>query len=162
MATTPPPKLEIAQRFAEDRLRYPGMLPLEIAIFKAWFARRAADYTDGEFNVRVGKGFDPGPAYGENERKAAIYSTQKRIDALLWQGPQPTILEVKYRASLLIIGQLVSYQILWMQANPGSLRPKLYAITNQTDDDSDYVMDVLGITHDIVPADLSAFKPKST
>jgi hypothetical protein len=162
MSTTPTPKPEIAQLFAEDRLRYPGMIPVEIAIFKAWFPRRANDYTSGEFNVRVGKGFDPGPAFGESERKAAIYSTQKRIDALLWQGQQPTILEVKYRASLLVIGQLVAYQILWILDNPGSPTPLLRCISAQSDDDTDTVMDKLGIKHDIVAADLSAFKRKSS
>jgi hypothetical protein len=102
---------------------YPAMLPNEIAVWRAWLRVHYAEFDRFEYNVRVGPGFDPGPTLAENDRKMALDITRKRIDALAWRGSQPTIIEVKERAGLSAIGQLMGYVVHWNLERPNGPRP---------------------------------------
>lgn len=144
--------------FILERKDLPGMLPQEVAVFKAWWASNNAKFTDAQFNVRVGTGFDPGSAFSESVRKSAIDSTRKRIDALLYQGEQPYIVEVKYRAVPVVIGQILAYNLLFMRDHPQSLAPKLLLLCVLADDDTRYVLDQMGIPFEIVPANLTGIR----
>lgn len=94
------------------RLKLPGMLPQETRIFEAWWKLYGYQYESAEFNVRVGTGIDPGPTVDDAARRGAILNSQYRIDAVLRTGPLVDIVEVKYRASPLALGQLLSYKVL--------------------------------------------------
>lgn len=158
MSTTPPPTPGVAQHTLADRQTLPGLLPNETVIFKAWWALHNTEYTGYDFNVRVGSGFDPGDAFDEATRKSAIDSTKKRIDALLWRGDQPVIVEVKFRGTPPVIGQMVCYRLLWAREYPGKPSPILLLLCCQLDADTRYCLDQLGIGSEIVYCDLSGLK----
>lgn len=160
MSTTPPPAPGIAQFSLLDRQRLPGLIPQEIVIFKAWWALHNAEYTAYDFNVRVGKGYDPGPDLPDDIRKSAIDSTRKRIDAVLWKGNQPYIIEVKVRATPPVIGQMVCYRLLWMQQNPDKPQPFLKLLYCMLDEDTKYCLDQLQIPYDMVFCDLRSLALK--
>ena len=98
----------LAQRMQADRLRFPGMLPREILIFKTWLAQHEAEYDRFDYNFRIGAGQDPGPTWPDYIRKCAIENSQLRIDALAWKANAPTIIEVKDRAGASALGQLLT------------------------------------------------------
>ena len=117
--------------FEADRLTYPAMLPAEIAVYKAWLRLHQAEYDRFEYNVRVGPGFDPGGGVPDNIRTMSIANTKKRIDALAWSGSAPTIIEVKDRAGLSAIGQLLGYRVHWQLENPHAIPPKMLLVANR-------------------------------
>lgn len=138
-----------------DRQQLPGMLPAEIAIFKAWWVDNGQDYTRADFNVRVGHGVDPGTAYDTATRQAAILNSKYRIDAILWQGLQPAIMEVKQRASLQSIGQLLGYRELWIRDANFAGQVFLMLLCAQTNADTVYVAGKYGIAVLVQPVDLT-------
>lgn len=114
-----------------ERLKYPGMLPREILIFKNWLKTNESAYDSFQYDVRLGQGRDPGPNYPDYIRSMAIDRSKFRADAVAMQGQQPTLIEVKDRAGASAAGQLVAYEALWEVEHPGGLPPKLLLITNQ-------------------------------
>ncbi len=128
-----------------DRLRFPGMLPAEIVVWQAWLRLHQAEYDRFEYNVRVGPGFDPGPGVDPAIRAMSILNTKKRIDAVAWQGHQPLIVEVKVRAGLSSIGQILGYRVHWRIENPHDAQPKMLLVANRL---ADGVQEVLQ-AHDV-------------
>lgn len=115
----------------QDRLSFPGMLPREILIFKNWLKLHEGEYDRFDYNVRIGAGVDPGPTWPDSVRKQAIANSQLRIDSVAWKGTTPTIIEVKDRAGASAIGQLVTYEAVWIKDNPGTPAPVLLMVTNR-------------------------------
>src|SRR5271168_3672773 len=114
-----------------DRHKYPGLIPGEATVLRQWLTLHQQAYTSFEYNVRIGPGLDPGPGVPDNIRQMAIENSQKRIDVVAWQGSQPTLIEVKERASLGASGQLIGYQILWNQEHANTVPPKLLIVARQ-------------------------------
>jgi hypothetical protein len=143
-----------------DRVKFPHLLPGEVRTWR-WFLRdHQNDYDRFDYDVHLGEGslpqeLPPGPlpavpageagasgplataapsVYAENFR----WLTRKRADVIGWQGSQPTIFEIRPRASLPLVGQLIGYRHLWMRAHPDSEPPALILVTEfiQPDDQS--------------------------
>ena len=133
-----------------ERLTYPAMLPAEIDVWRGWLAKHQGEYERFEYNVRVGPGADPGPNYPQSVRDQAILNTQARIDALAWQGTQATIVEVKDRAGLSAIGQLLGYEVYWKRANPNFPPPKTLLVARGLGHGVDAVLTAKGITYELV------------
>ena len=121
----PTPPLE------SDRLTYPAMLPAEIAVWRAWLVKHQGEYDRFSYNTRVGPGYDPGPAVEESIRLMSIMNTKKRIDAVAWKGDQPLIVEVKDRAGLSAVGQIMGYNVHWKIENPHKVPPNLLLVANR-------------------------------
>lgn len=151
-----------AQRLVVDRVTFPGMAPREVIIFKSWLDLHKNEYDHFEYNVRIGNGTDPGPAYDQVTRDNYIVNTQKRIDAVGWQGTQPTIIEVKDRATGSCMSQLLTYKALWPNSFAHTPAPKLLLVTNRVAADMPQVLEASGIALQMVPADFSVLSPKLT
>ena len=147
-----------AQRLESDRHKYPGMAPREVIIFRAWLGLHQSEYDRFEYNVRVGNGIDPGAEYPAIYRQQYIENTQKRIDALAWKGEQPTIIEVKDRATGSSMSQILMYKALWPITFPNTPPPKLLLVTNRVAADMPMVLEASGIALEIVPADFSILR----
>jgi|SRR5882672_2919298 len=128
-----------AQRLQSDRLRFPGLLPREVLVLKAWLVLHEAEYTRFDYNVRLGQGHDPGPTYPQEVRDMAIFNTQKRVDAVAYQSDQPTLIEVKDRAGYSAVGQITGYDALWRVTYPTTPAPKLLLVCNR------FVADILPV-----------------
>ncbi|MGH9492917.1 MAG: hypothetical protein ACRD2K_05400, partial [Terriglobales bacterium] len=125
-----------AQTLQSERLKYPGLLPREIIIFREWLRLHERDFDRFDYNVRVGDGFDPGPGFSPDVRQQAIENSKKRIDAIAWQGSAVTLIEVKDRAGLSAIGQLIGYRPLWQQTVSDFLSGR------RTDFDEDWKVEI--------------------
>jgi hypothetical protein len=144
-----------AQTLQSERFAYPGMLPREIIIFRAWLKIHEREYDRFTYNERVGPGHDPGPGWPENLRVMAISNSQKRVDAVAWSGNLPTLIEVKDRAGASSIGQLLAYYPLWNMEHPQLPPAQLLLVTNRIQTGIDIPCQFHGIRLDIVSADFS-------
>jgi hypothetical protein len=143
MSTSPTP-------LESDRLQFPALLPAEIAVWRAWLRLHQGEYDRFAYNVRVGPGFDPGPALHPNDRQMAIDNTRKRIDALAWSGSWPTIVEVKDRAGLSSIGQLLGYVVHWKIEHPNTIQPKALLVANRLAPGVEEVLRAHGLVFELV------------
>lgn len=144
MSTTPPGAAVNTQTLL--RTKYPGMLPQEAQLFDAWFQLHHTEFDTAGFNVRVGQGIDPGPAYDLVIRDMAIINSQFRLDALLSRQGLYYIVEVKIRPTPLAIGQLLAYKVLWMQDNPSKGVPALMLLSAGSSPDMNTVCAAYSIT----------------
>jgi hypothetical protein len=151
----------LPQKMGYLRKQWPGMNPREIVVFNNWLLIHFNDYSGFDFNVRVGQGTDPGPTFSEDMRRQFIQNTQKRIDVLAWKDSNPTIIEVKDRAGLSSIGQIIGYSHLWKADNPAALVPLLLLVFNRTDNDVILTAQAAGILIETVEADFSGLKASS-
>lgn len=148
----------VAQKLQAERLKFPGMLPREIVVLKSWLSIHEGEYDRFDYNLRLGKGDDPGNTFPDNIRKMAVENTQKRVDAVAWKGTLPTIIEVKDRATASAIGQLVTYRALWLQTFPSGPSPKMLLVANKIAPDIVIVLQHAGIAFDIVVADFGQLR----
>ena len=144
-----------AQTLQADRLRFPGMLPREVLIWKAWLRRHEKEYDSFAYNERIGPGYDPGPAWPANMRLMAIANSQKRMDAVAWQGTQATLIEVKDRAGASSLGQLLTYFPLWSAAHTDVPRAKLLLVSNRIQPGIDTAAEFHGVQVEVIPVDFS-------
>jgi len=70
------------------------------------------------YDVRVGNGLEMPPHSSQYAIKSAYALTTKRIDVLYFRGNDAVIVEVKRRAGLSAVGQLIGYRNLFMKT-PG-------------------------------------------
>jgi len=111
--------------------QFPAMLPRETSIWQNYLAQHPAQFQSLDYNVRVGKGFDPGPAYADSARRDAILNSQLRIDVVGFDGQTWWLIEVKVRAGAGAVGQLLQYEVLFEQAYPAKLPLKLMMVTDR-------------------------------
>lgn len=143
-----------------DRLKYPGLMPLEVAVMKEWLRLHESEYDSIDFNVRTGQGTDPGPSYPQNIRDMGVAVTQKRIDAVAWKSGAPTLIEVKNRATLTAVGQILSYKVLFKADNPLLPDAKLLVVASKYDPDVFPVLASHGIDYALVAFDPRFIPPR--
>lgn len=118
-----------------ERLKFPGLLPAEIVVIRAWLRLHESEYERFDYNVRIGAGVEPPAGTPEYLREMAIQNTQKRLDAVAWRGGVPTIVEVKERAVIAAVGQLAGYFGIWLDENRPGPVPKLILVCNRAEPD---------------------------
>lgn len=149
-----------AQTLQSERLKYPAMLPREILIWRNWLKKFEKSYERYEYNVRVGKGTDPGRSYPEPERTMGVKISQKRIDVVAWIGNQATIIEVEDRPGVSGPAQLIVYETLWRDDNKYRPAPILLLVVPRIQEDTLRVAVKAGIRVEIVETDFSELRPK--
>lgn len=124
---------------------YPERTDRESTIVRDFLLARGRLYDKYEFSVRVGQGQTPDPAHPAGVQRSTVFSSRKRIDMIVWQGIQPTIIEVKERVSPAVLGQLRTYRQLLVEDRPGILDPFLMSIGRYSDPDTLRVLSAEGI-----------------
>lgn len=110
------------------RTKFPGMRPREGQVMRLWLKQHEDEYDAFDYNVRVGPGRDPGPAFSDEVRRTAIMSSQLRLDAVAWKGGRPTLIEVKDFATVSAIAQLGLYATVWRAEHPELPAPALLIV----------------------------------
>lgn len=101
------------------RAKYPHMKPEEVALWERFLLRLPWDALSIEYDVRVGEGSKPPPNAQPWMRKMVHDLSTKRIDAVIETADEIILVELKERASLSAVGQLLSYLSLFTrQRNP--------------------------------------------
>lgn len=151
----------LAQRLESERFKYPGLLPDEVLVLRAWLALHQSEYDRFDYNMRIGQGIDPGDAYSPEVRKQAILNTQLRIDAVAWKGTQPTIIEVKRRTTPSNVGQILTYASVWKIEFPSGPAPILRLVCNTFSPNILPRVRESQINLDVVQVDFSGLKTPS-
>lgn len=115
---------------------YPERTDRESTIIRDWLFAHGAEYDRFSFSVRVGQGQTPAPGLDPGVARSVAFSSRKRIDILAWQGPAPTIIEVKERVTPAALGQILTYRQLFLEEIPGAPEPRLVIIGRYSDDDT--------------------------
>lgn len=147
-----------AQRLQAERLSYPGMLLREIIIWRNWLRANEPRFERYDYNLRVGKGVDPGAGFPEEIRRDGILNSQRRIDAIGFRAGRATLIEVEENPGLSAVGQLLGYKVLWQQDNPAELPPELLMVAARASDDAKLVIFSAGIALDLVLTDFSELR----
>jgi hypothetical protein len=133
----------------------------EILVWRNWLQLHQREYDRFDYNVRIGTGVDPGPAFPQNIRDMAIAIRSLRLDAVGWQGAAATIFEVKRRAGPQNVGQLLTYRAVWVQQALSAAAPALVLVC------ADLVQHILPIVQqsniklELVPTDFSFLSPNA-
>ena len=131
------------------------MLPREVLIWRTWLTTHEREYDSFQYNLRIGPGYDPGPAWPDNLRLMAIANSQKRLDAVAWQGNLVTLIEVKDRAGASALGQLLTYYPLWSLQHTDVPRAKMLLISNRIQPGIDTAAAYHGVSVVVIPVDFS-------
>ncbi len=129
----------------QERGRFPHLLPGEVRVWRRFLEQFETMWETFEYDVHVGQGslaqVDPANRFQQNYS----WVTKKRIDVVGWNGKKATIFEVRARASLPLMGQLIGYKELWMRANPDADPPALMMVCSECPPDDRAVMENQGI-----------------
>lgn len=148
-----------AQRLESERTKYPAMQVDEILVWRNWLALHQGEFDRFDYNVRIGTGLDPGPAFPQNIRDMAIAIRSLRLDAVGYKGATATIFEVKRRAGPENVGQLLTYRAVWIAQALSPAPPALVLVA------SDVMTHILPVVQQsqiqlvIVPTDFSFLSP---
>lgn len=94
------------------------------------------NYDRFDYDLRVGTGIIPGPEIPENFKQDYISLTQKRIDCVGYTNNNATLFEVKTRALLPPLGQLLGYNILFISTFPNiKVKDLMLICSSITDED---------------------------
>lgn len=107
----------------------------EKAIWLRYLMAGGTSLAPFEYDLRVGRGLDMGAAATGFEVRTAAALTTKRIDAIARSGSTIVIFEVKQRAGLGSIGQMIGYRDLYLQTFPTSTTVEMLLVTDQLQPD---------------------------
>lgn len=132
------PELLIRKFFPEKTDRESGLL-------KEFLARHLHEYDRVSFSVRIGEGIAPDPNHLQGVQRSTAFSSRRRIDMVLWKGPEVTICEAKDRLKHDVLGQLLSGRQLWLEERPDDPIPRLVAIGRTSDPEIERVLSAHGV-----------------
>jgi len=99
--------------------RFVHMGPFERQIWQRFLDRYGPLEGEVRYDVHLGRGVEPQPDWPEWLKAVVAATSRKRVDAVQETRWEITIYEVKRRASLSALGQLLGYeQLLWEQERP--------------------------------------------
>lgn len=127
------------------RYKYPHMIEQESRVWNRFIDEYPGYFDSCDYDWRVGDGMPIEPEWNENIKRMAKMITQKRIDVLGWVGDQPTIVEVKNRAELDTLGQILGYFDLFIRVFVNFPEPLMLIVCNMIGPDDRFVME----KHDI-------------
>ena len=120
--------------------KYPHMMAQEIRIWKKFLKKHGHNFTKYRYDVHVGRGVGILPGFAPVLQQMAITLTQKRIDVVAGRGSDVWIIEIKERAGMSAIGQLLTYRELYFKRFGFGRVSGLIVVAETTDPD---VVDVL-------------------
>ena len=94
---------------------YPHMKAGEAAVWERFLRALPFAATSIDYDVRLGEGAQLPPDVPEWVRNMAWALSTKRVDAVVHTPTAVVLVEVKARASLSAVGQLLSYEVLYRQ-----------------------------------------------
>jgi hypothetical protein len=134
-----------------EQARYPHLLDQDAPILTAYLLEHGHRYHTVFFDVQVGQGRDPGPDYQDNIRNMAIRLSRRRIDALGLGKDTVDIIEITEAAGTTAIGQLITYQELYIKGRPNTQTPRLIIAARSLQTDMQPPFDALDIEVHLYP-----------
>ena len=131
---------------------FPHLKPAEGLLWAAFLREHNAEYSHFDYDVRVGRGHPNPPGAPAFIRVMIAKLSPKRIDAVGWQGQQPTIFEVTPRGGRTLIGACLLYRQLYQETFPTIAVPSCAAVVASLDPDAGRFLAAQGVTVWVYPA----------
>lgn len=87
--------------------------PPERLLAQEWLTANIDDYTDVDWQKRVGPGVTLGAEYSPGIQAMAYQATRKRVDLVVYSDNSATIVELKDVVDLAAVRQALDYAQLW-------------------------------------------------
>lgn len=117
----------------------------EKAIWIRWLQQGGSHFAPFRYDIRVGNGLQMPPGSSGFAVRSAYALTTKRIDAIYFDNGQPVIVEVKRRAGLAAVGQLIGYRDLFMKTPGNEYDPSMLLVTDELQPDMPTILRQSGI-----------------
>ncbi len=102
----------------EVRHKYPHLIGEDTEVWNRFISKFPDRFNTVDYDVHVGKGADTSPIPDETSKNYWENLTKKRIDVIGYKDTFVTIVEVKKRASLFTLGQVLGYRFLYLREFP--------------------------------------------
>lgn len=144
------PMKELVRRYERAFGPFTHMSVQEKVIWTRYLQAGASQYAPFVYDLRVGDGLAMPPDSSKYAIKAAAALTTKRIDVVFVQDDVTVIVEVKVRAGLAVIGQLIGYRDLYAQTTGFTGPIVMLLVTDSLQPDVAPILDQQGIIWRIV------------
>ena len=114
------------------RRKYTHMVGDESKVWNRFIVKFPGRFDTVDYDFRVGEGMPYQDDWEDNIRRMVTALTQKRIDVVGWNGDRPTIIEVKVRAGLSALGQILGYVALFKLELPKINFPRAMIVCEVT------------------------------
>lgn len=121
------------------------MMITEVRTWKKFLVKYGRNFTKYRYDVHVGKGIGKVPGYSKTIQNMAVHLTQKRIDVVAARGNQIWLIEIKDRASMAAIGQLLTYRELYYRKYGYGTVEGLIVVAESSDPDVAEIIERFGI-----------------
>lgn len=106
------------------------MAPLDKSIWVRYLMQGGEQFAPFIYDLRVGNGVQMPAGTDAIGLRAAYALTTKRIDVLCFVNKRARIIEVKQRAGLSAVGQLIGYRDLYHRTVPDQQIPEMLLVTD--------------------------------
>lgn len=134
----------------ETRHKYPHLIGEDSAVWTRFIQKFPNKYLTVSYDVKVGSGANTDPIPEESLKEYWSTLTKKRIDVIAWDNNFVTIIEVKKRASLFTLGQILGYRFLYLREYPELHMVKTLIVCELISQDDIDVLSHYGIDYIIV------------
>ena len=134
----------------EIRYKYPHMVGEDSTVWERFIKKFPDRFDSVDYDWRVGDGMILDPDTDENIKRMTKMITQKRIDVVGWNQEFPTIIEVRCRIGLGILGQILGYRTLFEKDFPNILKPRILVVCEIIGKDDLAVMESYNVPVEVV------------
>ena len=131
---------------------YDGLNQQATELWREWLKLYEEQFQDFAYNVRVGRGLDPGPRVSDTMREMWRMVTTKRIDVVGTRLDQTWVIEIEPRPGLRTYGQIHAYLQLLPKYQPCQLTLIGAVISNTMGYDMSQLFRAQGIHYFVFPA----------
>lgn len=129
----------------EKRYKYPGMAPLDVAIWERFIEANPDAFIECAYNLAVGGGTPLDTVVNPETGGDINRLYQRKIDVVGATKEGYVIVEVKPRASTAAIGQVKGYKRLFEREHPTSLIVDALVLTDELLPDVEFVAKEEGV-----------------
>lgn len=99
----------------ELRHKYPHMIGDDTEVWNRFIIKFPTYFDTVDYDIHVGTGVDTSPIPDKTDQNYWSQLTKKRIDVIGYKNSLVTIVEVKKRATLFTLGQVLGYRFLYLR-----------------------------------------------
>lgn len=139
-------------RYPYEKLAsYERLRPEDVTVWETFIELFPGKDWEMDYDVKVGLGRRTDKKIQKLYAKDWRDLTRKRIDAVGWGKSDIFLIEIKPRAGLSAIGQILGYSELWVDFHNNNRRVRPTIICHSTDPDTETVAKSAGIEILVVP-----------
>jgi len=129
----------------EFRHKYPHLIGEDTEVWNRFILKYPDKFDTVDYDVKVGRGADTTPIDEQSSKEYWAELTKKRIDVIGYKNNFVTIVEVKKRASLFTLGQILGYKYLYLREFPEVLSARTLIVAAQISQDDRNALKHFGI-----------------